>query len=104
MLEKLGSSRQNSGKRLAENLEAAPAVKRQTIETNIGSPKSSSPSRVAALSRESSFKSIDKGKMRPSSHISLGNHPNNDMSEATRSPTSGSKLQESKGKKITSVG
>ncbi|GKV07428.1 hypothetical protein SLEP1_g19208 [Rubroshorea leprosula] len=96
-VDKPGSSRQNSGKRLAENLEGAPAAKRQTIETNIGSPKSSSPSRVAALSRESSFKSIDKGKMRPSSHMFLGNHSNNDMSEATRSPTSGSKLQESKG-------
>lgn len=83
---KISLSRENSVKRLAEDLEGAPAAKRQAIDANVGSPKSSSPGRAASLSRESSFKSIDKGKMQSSSHISYGNHSNSDVSENTCSP------------------
>ena len=95
---KLSSSTQSLGKRHAENIEGALALKRQAVETNIGSPKSLSPSRVSALSREGSFKNLDKGKVRPSPQISLGNHSGNDMPETVRSPTFGPRLQTPKGK------
>ncbi|OMP03376.1 Zinc finger, PHD-type, partial [Corchorus capsularis] len=94
---KLGSIAQNLGKRHAENQEGASALKRQAVETNMASPKSLSPSRVASLSREGSFKNLDRGKARPSPQISLGNHSGNDMPEAARSPTSGPRLQTPKG-------
>ncbi|XVE62322.1 hypothetical protein DITRI_Ditri06bG0108900 [Diplodiscus trichospermus] len=94
---KLSSSTQSLGKRYAENLEGSLTLKRQAVETNMGSPKSMSPSRVSALSRECSFKNIDKGKVRPSPEISLVNHSGNDMPVTVRSPTSGARLQTPKG-------
>ena len=94
----LNSSTQSLGKRHAENLEGASAPKRQAVETNMGSPKLLSPSRVSVLSREVSFKNLDKGKVRPSLQISLGNHSGNEMPETVRSPTSGPRLQTPKGK------
>ncbi|XP_017977038.1 PREDICTED: uncharacterized protein LOC18599595 isoform X1 [Theobroma cacao] len=94
---KLSSGTQSLGKRHAENQEGSSAPKRQAVETNMASPKSLSPSRVAALSREGSFKNLDKGKMRPSPQISLGNHSGSDMPETARSPTSGPRLQTPKG-------
>lgn len=80
---KQSTSMQSSGKRHAENLDAAPAAKRQVIETSLGSPKPLSPSKTAALSRDSSFKSLDKGKVRP---VSFGNNSSNDVVENVRSP------------------
>ncbi|XVF56624.1 hypothetical protein PTKIN_Ptkin06aG0134900 [Pterospermum kingtungense] len=94
---KLSSVTQSLGKRHGENLEGAPAPKRLAVETNVGSPKSLSPSRVSSLSREGSFKNLDKGKMRASSQISLGNPSGNDMPETARSPTSGPRVQTPKG-------
>ncbi|XP_022718629.1 uncharacterized protein LOC111276921 isoform X2 [Durio zibethinus] len=94
---KLSSSKQSLGKRYAENLEGALALKRQAVETNMGSPKSLSPGRVSSLSREGSFKNLDKGKVRPSPQISLGNRSGNDMPETVCSPTSGTRLQTPKG-------
>ncbi|KAG4123301.1 hypothetical protein ERO13_D11G318200v2 [Gossypium hirsutum] len=94
---KLSSSTRSLGKRHAENLEGASAPKRQAIQTNMGSPKSLSPSRLSAFSREGSFKNLDKGKVRPSPQISLGNHSGNGMPEAVRTPPSGPRLQTSKG-------
>ncbi|XVF30541.1 hypothetical protein REPUB_Repub16aG0066900 [Reevesia pubescens] len=94
---KLSSNTQRFGKRHAENLEGASAPKRQAVETNLGSPKSLSPSKVSALSRESSFKNLDRGKVRPSPQISISNHSGNDMPETVRSPTSGPRLQTPKG-------
>ncbi|XVF06832.1 hypothetical protein REPUB_Repub06bG0085100 [Reevesia pubescens] len=99
---KLSSSTRSLGKRHTENLEGALAPKRQAVETNIGSPKSLSPSRVSALSRESSFKNLDKGKVRPSPQSSLSNHSGNDMPETVRSPTSGPRLQTPKGNLLKS--
>ena len=81
---KPSTSTQSSGKRHAENLDAAPAAKRQAIETSLGSPKSLIPGKTAALSRDSSFKSLDKGKVRPPS---FGNNSSNDVVESTRSPS-----------------
>ncbi|KAL4377299.1 hypothetical protein GQ457_02G039610 [Hibiscus cannabinus] len=94
---KLSSSTSILGKRHAENLEGASAPKRLAGETNMGSPKSLSPSRTSSLSREGSFKNLDKGKVRPSPQISLGNHSGNDVPEAVRSPTSAPRLQTPKG-------
>lgn len=90
---KASSSMQLSTKRLAENIEVAPTAKRQALETNIGSPKSSSPIRMAALSRESSFKKLDKERSRPAQQISVGNQSSNDMLETARSPVAGQRLQ-----------
>lgn len=80
---KQSTSTQSSGKRHAENLDAAPAAKRQAIETSPGYPKPLSPSKAAALSRDSSFKSLDKGKVRP---VTFGNNSSNDVVETARSP------------------
>ncbi|GMI65649.1 hypothetical protein HRI_000234200 [Hibiscus trionum] len=94
----LGSSTRILGKRHVENLEGASAPKRQAVETNMGSSKSLSPNRAPSLSREGSFKNLDKGKVRPSPQISLGNHSGNDMMpEAVRSLTSGPRVQTPKG-------
>lgn len=96
--ENLCSSTQRLGKRHAENMEGASALKRQAIEINIGSLKSLSPSRISALSREGSFNNLNKTKMRPSPQISLSDHSHNDMSQTVRYPTSGPRLQTTKGK------
>jgi hypothetical protein len=132
----VSSSTQISGKRRAENIELAPA-KRQAIETGIGSPKPSSPSRIVtgspkpsspsrivtgspkpsspsrivtgspkplspskivALSRDSSFKSLDKGKVKSAYQTSFGNHSSTDILETARFPTTGPRLQTAKGK------
>ncbi|KAL1107643.1 hypothetical protein V6Z11_D03G060200 [Gossypium hirsutum] len=94
---KLSSTTQNLGKRHAENLEDASASKRQAVEQKMGSPKSLSPSKASALSREGSFKNMDKGKVRPSPQLSLGSHSGNDLLETTCSPASGPRLQLPKG-------
>ena len=95
-----GSSAQFSSKRLAENVEVAPAAKRQALEPSIGSPKSSSPIRVAALSRESSFKNLDKERSRPAQQVSIGNQSINNSLEPSRSATAGPRLQTLKGEQI----
>lgn len=87
-------STQFSNKRLAENIEVAPAAKRQALEIRGGSPRPSSPKRMGALSRESSFKSIDKDRLRSTYQSSQSI---NDISEAARSPSSGIRLQTTKG-------
>ncbi|KAK9994121.1 hypothetical protein SO802_023824 [Lithocarpus litseifolius] len=122
-IDKLGSCTLVSGKRCAENIEAAPA-KRQALETGIGSPKPSSPSRivtgspkplspsrivsgspkplspsrmVSSLSRDSSFKSIDKGKVKSAYQTSFGNHSGTDILETARFPATGPRPQKVKG-------
>ncbi|KAK8715249.1 hypothetical protein V6N13_042587 [Hibiscus sabdariffa] len=92
---RLSSSAQILGKRHAENLEGASASKKH-VEPNMGSPKSLNPSKVPALSREGSFKNLNKGKVRPSPKLSLGNLSGNDMLETVCSPTSCSRLQSPK--------
>lgn len=93
------TSTQNSGKRHAETIEVTSASKRPAIETSLGSPKSSSPSRIAALSRDSSFKSLDKGKVKPAHQTSFGNLSSIDIPEIARSSSTGPRLQTPKGKK-----
>ena len=127
-MDKLGSCTLVSGKRCAENIEVAPA-KRQALETGIGSPKPSSPSRIVtgspkplspsrivsgsqkplspsktvSLSRDSSFKSIDKGKVKSAHQTSFGNHSGTDIPETARFPATGPRLQKEKGKQIAYV-
>lgn len=93
---KTSASVQISGKRHADIIEASTAAKRQAIETNLGSPKSSSSSRMPVLSRNSSFKSSDKGKVRPAT---FGNHSGSDVSEPMR--TTGPLHQMPKGMKAS---
>lgn len=88
---KVVSGTQVSGKRPAENTEIGPVVKRQAVEPSLGSPKPSSPGRMAALSRNGSFKNSDKGKVRPVNQTSSTTH-SIDIQETARSPTSGPRL------------
>ena len=127
-MDKLGSCTLVSGKRCAENIEVAPA-KRQALETGIGSPKPSSPSRIVtgspkplspsrivsgspkpsspskivSLPRDSSFKSIEKGKLKSAHQTSFGNHSGTDIPETARFPATGPRLQKEKGKQIAYV-
>lgn len=84
-----------SSKRHAENTEVASTVKRQALETNLGSPKASSPSKIAAaLSRDLSFRSLDKGKLKSAHQLSSGT--TSDTSKAPFSPK-GPRMQTSQG-------
>ncbi|KAJ9185636.1 hypothetical protein P3X46_005242 [Hevea brasiliensis] len=86
----------SSGKRHVETMEVASTSKRQAVETSFGSPKSSSPSRTAALLRDSSFKGLDKGKVKLDHPISVVNHSSIDSPETTRSSI-GPRIQTPKG-------
>lgn len=67
-----------------EITEVASASKRQALEGSFGSPKSSSPSRTAALSRDGSFKGLDKGKVKPARQTSFVTHSSVDTPETAR--------------------
>ncbi|XP_058206469.1 uncharacterized protein LOC131319981 isoform X4 [Rhododendron vialii] len=73
-----------AGKRHADNTEVAATVKRQALETTVGLPKASSPSRIAALSRDFSFSNLDKGKVKSAHQLSSGT--SSDNSKAAFSP------------------
>ncbi|XP_047155975.1 uncharacterized protein LOC124827039 isoform X2 [Vigna umbellata] len=73
-LHKVISASQISGKRPSQSMEIATAAKRQALESSTGSPKASSPKRIVSLSRESSLKSMDKGKMKSGQQIPMRNH------------------------------
>ncbi|XP_057970025.1 uncharacterized protein LOC131159286 isoform X2 [Malania oleifera] len=94
---KVNSSSQVTGKRNSDNFEVAPAAKRQAVETTLVSPKPSSPSRLGSLSRDSSFKSLDKGKVKSGHQISSGARANNDVLETVRSCTAASRFQTPRG-------
>lgn len=96
-INKGSSSTHFSSKRLAENMEVAPAAKKQALEMSMGSPKSSSPVRMGVLSRVSTLKNIEKERVRPAQQTSLGNHSANDMLETSRPSTTGPRLQTPKG-------
>lgn len=91
------SSMRNFGKKNVENVDVSVAAKRQVLETNKGSTKASSPGRSLGLSRDSSSKSLDKGKLMLSQSKCLGDQCSNDFSEMARSPSVGSRLQTLKG-------
>ncbi|KAJ7949919.1 putative RING/FYVE/PHD zinc finger protein [Quillaja saponaria] len=87
------SSTTQKSQRLAENLEVGPAVKRQALEYCTASPKESSPKRIAALPRESSFRSLDKGQVKPGHQMSFRDGSSNDGSGTPCSPTTGRRGQ-----------
>lgn len=82
---KVSSTSQISGKRPSQSMEIATAAKRQALESSTGSPKASSPKRIVPLSRESSFKSMDKGKMKSGQQIPMCNHLGGNDTELARS-------------------
>ncbi|KAI9377259.1 hypothetical protein POPTR_019G041900v4 [Populus trichocarpa] len=91
------ASTQSSGKRHAEHMELASAPKRQATESSLASPKSCSPSRIAAVSRDTSFKSLDKGKVKIAHQTSFGNRSNIDIPEIARPSVNGPHVQTPKG-------
>ena len=98
------ASTQSSGKRHAEHMELASAPKRQATESSLASPKSCSPSRIAAVSRDTSFKSLDKGKVKIAHQTSFGNRSNIDIPEIVRPSVNGPHVQTPKGKNQNLVG
>ncbi|CAJ1926292.1 unnamed protein product [Sphenostylis stenocarpa] len=93
----VSSTSQVSSKRLSDNIEVAPAAKRQALESNTGSPKTSSPKRLVPLSRESSFKSLNKSKVKPGLVIPSRNNSGGSDTEIVRSPSVGPRGQTAKG-------
>ncbi|RYR69532.1 hypothetical protein Ahy_A03g016088 [Arachis hypogaea] len=93
---KVCSTAQISGKRPSEGEELAKAGKRQALESSKGSPKGSSPKKIFPLSRESSFKSIDKGKLKSDHQTSICNHSNGNDIELARSLSAGPRSQTAK--------
>ncbi|XP_075647763.1 protein PARALOG OF AIPP2 isoform X4 [Castanea sativa] len=53
------------------------------------SPKPLSPTKIVSLSRDSSFKSIEKGKVKSAHQTSFGNHSSTDIPETARFPATG---------------
>ncbi|GFS40069.1 RING/FYVE/PHD zinc finger superfamily protein [Actinidia rufa] len=86
-LNKKDSEEKGSRKRYAENIEVASAVKRQVLELTVGSPKTSSLGRIAALSRDSSFKTLNKEKVKPVHPLSSGICVTNNSAKASLSLT-----------------
>ncbi|KAJ6884298.1 hypothetical protein NC652_031331 [Populus alba x Populus x berolinensis] len=95
--EKRMNSTQSSGKRQAESIELVPVPKRQATESSLASPKSCSPSRIAAVSRDTSFKSLDKGKVKIAHQTYFGNRLSIDIRETAHSSLNGSRVQTPKG-------
>ncbi|KAJ6291838.1 hypothetical protein OIU76_023849 [Salix suchowensis] len=91
------ASTQNSGKRHAEPVELASAPKKQATETSLASPKSCSPSRIAAVSRDTSSKSLDKGKVKIGHQTSFGNKSCIDIPEIARPSVKWSTCSNSQG-------
>ncbi|XP_019092796.1 PREDICTED: dentin sialophosphoprotein-like isoform X3 [Camelina sativa] len=78
---------QSSSKRHMDKFEAAPDSKRLAVEAPTGSPKRSVLPRSSALSRETSFKGLEKPTRKLAHHSSFNSHSSDD-SESTRSPDS----------------
>uniref|UniRef100_A0A6N2NHL9 Zinc finger PHD-type domain-containing protein n=1 Tax=Salix viminalis TaxID=40686 RepID=A0A6N2NHL9_SALVM len=84
-------------KRHAEPVELASAPKKRATETSLASPKSCSPSRIAAVSRDTSSKSLDKGKVKIGHQTSFGNKSCIDIPEIARPSVNGPRVQTLKG-------
>ncbi|VVA96265.1 unnamed protein product [Arabis nemorensis] len=78
---------QSSSKRHIDKLEAAPDAKRQAVEAPTGSPKRSALPRLSTLSRETSFKGLEKPTRKLAHHSSFNSHSSDDT-ESTRSTDS----------------
>ncbi|KAI3757016.1 hypothetical protein L6452_04549 [Arctium lappa] len=90
-----------SGKRRAEELESSSAVKKQALEMIIGSPRTSSPSKLHAPT-DSSTKDVDRGKVKSSHQFSSDSLFGNEAPEAARSPATRPRLQSLRGAFIKS--
>ena len=81
------------GKRQSDDAEVFCAVKKRVLESDIGSAKASTSSGTAAISRDSSFKLLDRGKAKPTQHSSSVTERAHD----TATSPSGSRLHTSQG-------
>lgn len=86
---------QSSSKRQIDKIEAAPDAKRRAVEAPTGSPKRPVLPRLSALSRETSFKGLEKTTRKLAHHSSFNSHSSDDT-ESTRSTDS--QLQSPKGR------
>lgn len=79
------SSTKNPSKRLRddEDAEVSSIAKKPALESTVRSPKSSN-SKQAVLSRMSSLKNLDKGRLRSPNHSTLDTIPANDVSELAK--------------------
>lgn len=80
----------NLGKRCLDDTEVSRAAKKRVVESDFCSAKISTSSGIAAISRDSSFKRLDRGKAKPIQHPSSGTLSAHDTAT---SPASGSQLQ-----------
>ncbi|XP_027771013.1 uncharacterized protein LOC107014536 isoform X3 [Solanum pennellii] len=87
----IASDPKTPGKRRMDDTEVYSAAKKQALEPVPASPKTLSPNKLPALSRESSFKNSDKGKLKSANQISSGGLSVHDT------PAWGSRLQTSRG-------
>ncbi|KAL3374135.1 hypothetical protein AABB24_005884 [Solanum stoloniferum] len=87
----IASDPKTPGKRRMDDTEVSSAAKKQALEPVPASPKTLSPNKLPALSRESSFKNSDKGKLKSANLISSGGLSVHDT------PAWGSRLQTSRG-------
>ncbi|CAN4085524.1 unnamed protein product [Withania somnifera] len=85
------SDPRTSGKRRMDDTEVSSAAKKQALEPVLGSPKTLNPNKSPALSRGSSFKNSDKGKLKSANQISSGGLSVHDP------PAWGSRLQTARG-------
>lgn len=77
-----------STKRHVDSLEVALNSNKDAVETKVGSPGTASSSKRAALSRESSFKKLNAGKVKPVYPVpSSGSHSANSSQQKAQSPT-----------------
>ncbi|XP_027159396.1 uncharacterized protein LOC113760860 isoform X2 [Coffea eugenioides] len=81
------------GKRQSDDAEVFCAVKKRVLESDIGSAKVSTSSGAAAISCDSSFKLLDRGKAKPTQHSSSVTVSAHD----TATSPSGSRLHTSQG-------
>ncbi|KAH0764081.1 hypothetical protein KY290_020154, partial [Solanum tuberosum] len=87
----IASDPKTPGKRRMDDTEVSSAAKKQALEPVPASPKTLSPNKLPALSRESSFKNSDKGKLKSTNLISSGGLSVHDT------PAWGSRLKTSRG-------
>ncbi|GAB4826444.1 hypothetical protein Ancab_009433 [Ancistrocladus abbreviatus] len=83
-------NKQVLNKRPGDNAEVTPTAKRQAVEPCVGSSMISCPSRFTALSRDNSFKNLDRMKVKPDHQLSFGTNSINDTSVTAESPTTSS--------------
>ncbi|XP_074276814.1 ASI1-immunoprecipitated protein 2-like [Silene latifolia] len=89
-LRNLSLSRQSSSKICGERVDSCSTAKKQILESSVGSPTMSSPSRMAVLSKDVPFKILDNIKGKPSNQISTGTKITGEFSENAHSPTTNS--------------